>query len=248
MQICPIKTHKIAISEQSLLALLDAYVLALAERSILAITSKIVAICEGRMVKLDAVEKQTLIVQEADYFLPAALSKYNTPLTIKQNILIPAAGIDESNSDGHYILWPYDPQQSANRVRVHLQQRFHLQQVGVMITDSNVTPLRMGVTGVALAHSGFQALNDYVGKADLFGRPLRFTRVNVVDALATAAVLVMGEGSEQTPLALIEDLPFVTFQDRDPTPAEVQQLRIPLEDDLYGPLLTLAPWQNHYPL
>jgi F420-0:gamma-glutamyl ligase len=38
------------------------------------------------------------------------------------------------------------------------------------------------------------------------------TKVNVADALAAAAVLVMGEGSEQTPLVVIGDVPFVTFQ------------------------------------
>src|SRR6266508_2193439 len=69
------------------------------------------------------------------------------------------------------------------------------------ITDSKTAPLRVGVTGVTLAYSGFQALNDYVGTKDLFGRAWRMIKVNVVDALATAAVLVMGEGSEQTPLA-----------------------------------------------
>jgi dihydrofolate synthase / folylpolyglutamate synthase len=106
------------------------------------------------------------------------------------------------------------------------------------ITDSKTAPLRVGVTGVALAYSGFQALNEYMGTKALFGRALRMIKVNVVDALATAAVLVMGEGSEQTPLAAVEELPFVTLQEREPSPAEVQQLRIAVEDDIYGPLLT----------
>ena len=96
------------------------------------------------------------------------------------------------------------------------------------ITDSKTAPLRVGVTGVALAYSGFQALNDYVDTKDLFGQAFRMIKVNVVDALATAAVLVMGEGSEQTPLAA----------------AEVQQLRIAVEDDIYGPLLTSVQWHK----
>jgi dihydrofolate synthase / folylpolyglutamate synthase len=70
------------------------------------------------------------------------------------------------------------------------------------------------------------------------------TKVNVVDALAAAAVLVMGEGSEQTPLAIISDLPFVTFYDRDPSMEELQQLRIAIDDDLYGPLLTSVRWRK----
>jgi F420-0:gamma-glutamyl ligase len=69
------------------------------------------------------------------------------------------------------------------------------------------------------------------------------TKVNVVDALATAAVLV-GEGSEQTPLAVVGEVLFVTFQERDPSPAELEQLRIAVEIDLYGPLLTSVRWHK----
>src|SRR5205823_3633039 len=111
-------------------------------------------------------------------------------------------------------------------------------------TDSKTTPLRWGVTGVALAHSGFEALNSYIGQPDLFGRPLHVTRVNVMDALAAAAVLVMGEGAEQTPLAWLDDLPFVRFQPRDPTPDEIAALAIGLDEDLYAPMLTAVPWQR----
>jgi dihydrofolate synthase / folylpolyglutamate synthase len=95
-----------------------------------------------------------------------------------------------------------------------------------------------------LAHSGFRALNDYVGQKDLFGRALRMTKVNVMDALATSAVLVMGEGNESTPLALLDELPFVTFQAQPPSSDELKALRIALADDLYAPLLTKVDWQR----
>jgi F420-0:gamma-glutamyl ligase len=65
-----------------------------------------------------------------------------------------------------------------------------------------------------------------------------------MDALAAAAVLVMGEGSEQTPLAVISDLPFVSFQEREPAAEELQQLRIAHEDDIYSPLLMSVPWHK----
>jgi F420-0:gamma-glutamyl ligase len=61
--------------------------------------------------------------------------------------------------------------------------------------------------------------------------------------LAAAAVLVMGEGAESTPLALISGLPFVHFQERDPNPEELQNLHIDRRDDLYAPLLNAVPWQ-----
>jgi F420-0:gamma-glutamyl ligase len=114
----------------------------------------------------------------------------------------------------------------------------------VIITDSKTTPLRWGVTGVAIAHSGFLAVRDLIGHLDLFGRPLHMTKVDVADALAAAAVLVMGEADEGTPLATIDDLPFVTFQARDPTPEELEARWIDMEADLYAPLLQLAGWRK----
>jgi dihydrofolate synthase / folylpolyglutamate synthase len=238
-----IRTHTISPSERDLFAVLDRHVSELTERSVLAITSKIVAICEGRVRPISGVDKRELIAEEAERYLPPD-PRYGVCLTIKHDMLIPTAGIDESNADGHYVLWPSDAQEAANSVRAHLARRFGLREVGVVITDSRTTPLRLGVTGVALAHSGFQALNDYVGKGDLFGRALRMTKVNVMDALATSAVLVMGEGDESTPLAVLDELPFVVFQARDPSKEELAALRIPLEDDLYAPLLTRVDWQR----
>lgn len=241
MRVQPIKTHPIVPSERDLLALLDRYVTALPERSVLAITSKIVALCEGRVRPIAGVDKRALIIEEAERYLEPD-ARYNVSLTLKHDMLIATAGIDESNTDGHYVLWPSDSQRTADVVREHLTRRFGRSELGVVITDSRTTPLRLGVTGVALAHSGFRALNDYVGTKDLFGRSLRMTKVNVMDALATSAVLVMGEGNESTPMAVLEELPFVTFQARSPTPAELQELRIALEDDLYAPLLTRVDW------
>ncbi len=155
----------------------------------------------------EAVDRQRLIETESDLYLPPTASRYGVTLTVKDTILSPNAGVDESNGDGFFILWPQNPQKVVNQVRQHLCQRFGLHQVGVILTDSSPVPLRWGVNGVVMAHSGFAALNDYIGKPDLFGRPLRMTTVNVANALAVAAVLIMGEGNESTPMAIINDLP-----------------------------------------
>ena len=244
MQVNAIRTDPITVEDHDLFAILDRFLPPLAERSIVAVTSKIAAICEGRVVPIGEVSKPALIEREAELFLPADESKYGVTLTIRHNLLLPTAGIDESNGDGSYVLWPHDPQRSANAIRRHLAQRFSLTRVGVLLTDSTSRPLRRGVSGVALAHSGFAALHDYVGQPDVFGHPLAVTKANVRDALAAAAVLVMGEADEQTPLAVITDVPFVSFQERDPTDDELAALRISLEDDLYAPLLARAPWRK----
>ena len=154
------------------------------------------------------------------------------------------AGIDESNGQGHYILWPRDSQKTANDLRAYLRRKHDLTELGVIITDSTCQPLRRGTTGISLAHSGFKALTNYVGTADLFGRPFGVTQAGIASGIAASAVLMMGEGSEQTPLCLLRDLPFVTFVEADPSTAELQAMAIPLEEDLFAPFLSAMPWQK----
>ena len=244
MKISSLRTHKIVDAGESLLDILDKYVPKVKEKSILAVTSKIVSICEGNVIKIGKNNKTDLIKREAEYYIPPEKSKYNITLTLKRNLLVLTAGIDESNGNGYFILWPKNPQESANQVRGYLKKRFKLKHVGVIITDSKTTPLRWGTTGFALAHSGFGALNNYIGRPDIFGRPLHVTKANIMDSLAASAVAVLGEGNEQTPLAIIEDVPFVRFQDRNPTYKELKELSIPIEDDLYAHLLKSSRWKK----
>jgi len=60
-------------------------------------------------------------------------------------------------------------------VRAYLQRRFGWERRGVIITDSTTMPLRIGVTGMILAHSGICTLKNYIGTVDCFGRQLRMT-------------------------------------------------------------------------
>lgn len=244
MLVTGIKTDKIRAGEVSLAAILDSAISKLKEGSIVAITSKVVALCENSVVSFDEIDKEELIKQESDLYLPAKISKYGHHFTITNNTLIPVAGIDESNGDGKYVLWPKDAQKTANQVRVYLAERFGLKEVGVVITDSTCRPLRRGTGGIALAHSGFAALHNYVGKPDLFGKPFSVSQADITGGVAAAAVLQMGEGAEQTPIAVVSDVPFITFQDRDPSDEELSELNIPLEEDLFEPFLANVSWQQ----
>lgn len=240
-----IKTHKITSDDKDILVVLDKYIEKLEENSIVAITSKIVSVCEGSTIKIeDTVDKEKLIRENSQFFLPRSSNKYNINFTITNNILAASAGIDESNGNGYYILWPKNPQDSANKIREFLVNKFKLRSVGVIITDSKTTPLRWGVTGIALAHSGFNAVYDYIGKPDLFGRFFEFEKLNIADSLACSAVMEMGEGNEQTPLATIQDLKNIEFQARNPTGEELESIKISMEDDLYSPILKNIPWQK----
>ncbi len=240
MKVVAVKTHKI-ISQESLFDILDKYILELPENSVVAVTSKIISITEGRVVKIEDTDKDELIKQESQFFLPREENPYHVSLTITRNTLIASAGIDESNANGYYVLWPQDPQESANKIRQHLKEKFDVTNVGVIITDSKTTPLRWGVTAIAIAYSGLEPLIDYIGKEDLFGRKFVFEKMSVIDNFACAAAVVMGEGNEQTPIAVITDVPFVKFTDKNPTGDE---LKISLSEDLYGPILKKTEWKK----
>jgi len=245
VKVTPIKTEKILPGTSTIFEILDKYIKNLNEKSIVAIASKIVAICEGRVVKKTSDEqKDVLTKQEAEFYLPREYNQYGFMITINENIMVASAGVDESNGNGYYVLWPSNPQKGANEVREYLAKKFNLSEVGVVITDSKLTPLRWGVTGVAVAHSGFTALKNYIGTPDIFGRLMQAEKSNIADSLATAAVVEMGEGNEQQPLAIIDDLKFVEFQKRNPTEEELNNLKIALKDDVYASLLTSVKWQK----
>ncbi|HEV8636462.1 MAG TPA: coenzyme F420-0:L-glutamate ligase [Chloroflexota bacterium] len=245
MQVQPVRTRPVRPGEH-LLALLDAHLPPLADGDVLAVTSKIVALCQDRVARDDGAEaKRAMIRLEAEYYLTDDhLDRLGVTLTVAGGVLIPNAGIDESNGAGTLVRWPSDMFGAAREVWHHLRGRHRLDRLGIVITDSHTTPLRWGVTGIGLAWCGFEPLRDYVGRPDVFGRPMRLTKANLLDALAASAVLVMGEGAEQTPLAIIRDLPGLAFQTRPPTEAERQAIRIAPRDDLYGPLLRAVTWQT----
>ena len=239
MKITSIKTDKIVPGHGDIYALLDKFLPSLKENSILVIASKVIAICEGKVEKIEGTDKDILIEQESQLFLPREENPYSVSLTITQDTLIATAGIDESNGDGFYILWPENPGKSARDIREYLKTRFNLKNVGVLITDSKTTPLRWGVTAISIGLSGFNPLKDYIGTPDIFGRELIFTKMNVADNLSCAAAVVMGEGSEQTPLAIIEDASFIEFTDIDD-----QEIKISIEEDIFAPLLKGANWRK----
>jgi len=138
------------------------------EKSIVVITSKIISLCQGRTVPINGTDKQQLIENESSYYLPKGTNPLGITLTITHNLLMPAAGIDESNGNGYYILWPKNLQETARNC----------------------------------------------------------------------------ESNEQTPVAVITDTDFVRFDTAAPTPDELHEWQIPRETDLYGPMLTSAPWQK----
>ncbi len=198
------------------------------ENSVLVVTSKIVALAEKRTAIItDDQTKVRLIKAESDFAMP---TKYAW-LTVKDGMVMAAAGIDESNADGKLILLPKDSFKTATILRRQLRQKFKIKNLGVIITDSRTLPFRAGVIGVALGYAGFKGIRDYRGTPDIFGRKFHFSRTDVADSLAAAAVLLMGEGAERMPLAIAEKTG-VIFCDR----IQKRELYIDPQDDMYLPL------------
>jgi coenzyme F420-0:L-glutamate ligase len=197
---------------------------------IIVVSSKVLALSQGRIVDLREVRPTAaakkinrtrygtapedlrvaqLILQEADKILPGKMF-----LTLKDNVLVPSAGVDLSNAGKNLaITWPKNPWSSARKLCKELKTAFRLKNVGVVISDSVCQPLRWGVTGVAIAWAGFEGVEDCRGQKDLFGKLLKVTKKACADNLASAAHIVMGEAAEKIPFVLIKNAP-VNFTNR----------------------------------
>lgn len=236
MQILAKKLSLMHPPKDDLLNALRSAKLELKNGDVVAISSKVVSIGEGRTLPIDGVDKERLIEQESDRYLRAPKSsRWRKRFTIAKGAMAGSAGIDESNGNGHYILYPEDPFRSAKRLRMFLAKTYKVSSLGVLITDSTSIPLRRGAVGFALAWDGIDPLRDYRGTKDLFGRAFKLEMMNVIDSLGAAAGLAMGEGSERTPVAILRDIPGITLRNRSKAK---EQLIVDLEDDVFAPFFT----------
>lgn len=232
------------------------------EGDVLAISSKYVAISEGRIVELaDVVVSPTaqaladryninaplaqLVIQEAEHIFGGIPLGFL--LTWRQGVISPNAGIDRSNiPNGKAVLLPEDGYGTARALRQQFEARYGVR-VGVLLTDSWLVPGRWGTTGVAIAFDGFAPLQDERGKLDLFGNPMAVTQRSMADSLCVAAQLVMGERDEATPLAVIRNAPIALTDQA----YNANAIAIPWEMCLYVESLTLgllpdgAPTESH---
>ncbi|MFP4590449.1 MAG: coenzyme F420-0:L-glutamate ligase [Halobacteriales archaeon] len=113
------------------------------------------------------------------------------------------AGIDRTNlPDGaDVLLLPRDPSASAARIRGALPGS-----PPVIVADTSGRPFRIGQRGVAIGWAGMPATRDWRGRRDRRGRTLHVTVEAVVDELAGAANLLMGEADGGTPVVYVGDL------------------------------------------
>ncbi|MEX2655383.1 MAG: coenzyme F420-0:L-glutamate ligase [Acidimicrobiia bacterium] len=200
---------------------------ALADRDVLVVTHKLISKAEGRIVDLpddgpDA--HRHLIESEA-----VRIIRRRGPLVIAQTrhgFICANAGIDRSNAGpAKAILLPEDPDRSANRIRLRLQNRFGVT-IAVIVTDTFGRAWRRGLVDVAIGVAGMEAIDDLRGQTDTFGKVLEVTEVAVVDEIAAAADLVMGKATG-IPAAIVRGVSW-TASEQGITP-----LIRPAEEDMF---------------
>ena len=228
MQLFPIKTRVLIPPKDDLYSVLDEYLTDVREGDVVLITSKVVAIHEGRSVSIeDVMNKDILIQNESELFLP--VSYRSRPITVIHNAVIASAGIDESNGAGYYILLPVNPFNSAKEIHRYVKKKFGLTQLGIVLTDSHSEPLRYGAMSISIGCWGLEPVVSHVGKPDLFGRETEYAKTNMVDALSAAATLVSGECAEACPIVIARDVQNVVYTEEDPRPS----LFVPYEEDIF---------------
>lgn len=215
MEITGVKTRVVREKDdvaQILTGALKKQKITLGEKNIVVVASKIVALSQGKVVKIKGTdykkgELKNLIQKEGKELFPTNFCW----LTFKDGHLIPNAGIDQSNvPKGEVVLWPSDPYKEAQKIQEKLRSYFKLKKLGVIIADSTCAPLRPGVHGISIGHYGFKGIDDCRNKKDIYGNKMRVTRRAMADSLASAALILMGETNEKKPFAIIKGAP-VTF-------------------------------------
>jgi coenzyme F420-0:L-glutamate ligase/coenzyme F420-1:gamma-L-glutamate ligase len=190
---------------------------------IIVVSSKFAAMSEGRFVNLSTINPSSKAYDLASKYKvdPTLAQLVNEEsevilggipgfiLAVSKGILAPNAGIDRSNvPKGFAILYPTNPQETAEKLRADLLRRHSsrlggISKLGVVLSDSRVTPTRLGTIGIAIAAAGFRPVLDFRGFKDLFGNTLKVTMKAEADELASAAQLVMGEAYESVPIVII---------------------------------------------
>lgn len=191
--------------------------LRLRTNDVLAVSSKIVAISENSVRRLDSVRVTPkanrlakrfsleptftqVVLDEADSVIGGVKGAL---LTIRDGDAVPNAGVDRKNAPrGSVVLWPRNPDRDARTIRQRVKTKFG-KNIGVVIVDSRVAPLRLGTIGFAIGASGFHPVSDLRGARDLSGRRMEITFRAVADGMAAAAQLVMGEAAERVPFVIL---------------------------------------------
>jgi coenzyme F420-0:L-glutamate ligase/coenzyme F420-1:gamma-L-glutamate ligase len=210
---------------------------------IVLLAHKIVSKAEGRMINLEDVTPSPHALQYArengkdpqliqvilDESCEVLTSGANMPMICRHHsgFICANAAVDCSNAKpNHCIALPRDADASAHRIRAELEADLGIR-IGVIICDTHGRPFRNGACGVAVGASGVMMAKSYVGLPDRAMRVMRSSVEAVGDELAAAATIIMGQGDEGRPIAVIRGLSNLLGQ------GSAQDLVRPLERDIF---------------
>jgi len=191
----------------------------LIEGDVIVIAEKVIATSQGRIrilsdvknisdkakdlaIKYDMDERYVELILEESSMILGGLT--HVILAKVNDFLIANAGIDQSNAGPNkVVLLPENLNQVVWEYWRDLRKEFKIKNLGVIIADSRVQPLRKGTIGIAIATAGFEPIEDLRGHPDLFSRPLEITMRAIADDLTSAAQFLLGEADQQTPVVII---------------------------------------------
>jgi coenzyme F420-0:L-glutamate ligase/coenzyme F420-1:gamma-L-glutamate ligase len=217
----------------------------LAAGDLLVVAHKVVSKAEGRVRELKSIEPGAeALALAAEHgkdarLVQAVLDESAELLRARDGVLICVtrhgfvcanAGVDQSNASqpGELILLPEQPDESARRLRAGIEAARGVRPA-VVISDSFGRPWRLGQTDVALGAAGLVALDDWSGRPDAYGRPLRVTAIAIADSAAAAADLARAKDSRR-PVVLVRGLERYVTADDGPGAAALRRAR---EQDLF---------------
>ena len=174
-----------------------------------------------------------LVLRESEIVLKA--SREILLVKDRRGLVCINAGIDKSNIEGaeNFALLPKNPDLSARKCRLTIE-KLTGKKVAIVMCDTYSRPFRRGQVNFAIGASGLNLFRDYRRKMDLFGHVLKVKNVAVVDEIAAAAELLMGQGTEATPVVIIRGLKdLVEFCEE----GSFSELRISQDEDLFRGVL-----------
>lgn len=192
------------------------------DKDIVIIASTIVAKAEGEIFRLEDIEPGEQALELAARsgkdarFIQAVLSRSREVLVDMPFMLVTTlsghtcvnAGIDESNIEDGFLLYPpKNSDMSASILGKELELKSG-KKISVIITDTNGRAFKVGQTGVAIGVYKIKPIKRWIGEKDLFGKTLEITEQAIVDELAGAANLLMGEGAGGIPAVVIRGLDY----------------------------------------
>jgi coenzyme F420-0:L-glutamate ligase / coenzyme F420-1:gamma-L-glutamate ligase len=216
----------------------------LQDNDVIVVTQKIVSKAEGRLFRLAEIEPSSLATRVAkrtgkdpavvELILRESLAivrmSGNHLITRTRHGWICAnAGVDISNVSGgdSAALLPVNPDKSARTIRETIQ-KLSGKRVAVIISDTFGRPFRIGHTDVAIGCSGISPILDLRGSVDSYGYAMRVKQTAIIDELASAAELVVGNSNERVPVAIVRGTRYTIDED-----ARARQLIMKEKNNLF---------------